>query len=448
MTPPSQVKKTCILGGGICALASARKRELEGKEVTIIEARNRLGGIIQSENLDGFQLDYGPNTLNLRLNKTEDFLRETDILEHAIDANANANKRYVVRNGKLVALPRGPLSFLSSGFLSPLGKLRLLLEPFLPRGKDRSNESVAAFVSRRLGKEALEYGANPFLAGVYAARPESLCLRHTFPSLHKIEEERRSLFLGMLSGWGKAEKTSKTRLLSFPKGMSELPARLKGKLNAKFITGHEVKQVSHTPKGWVVKAEGPAGAEFENGFDEVICAIPAHKLQSIQWTQVQQAEEISSMAQASHFPLSLVFMGFDVKDLTHPLDGFGFLVPEAERLDILGSIFSSTLFPGRAPTGKVLLTTFVGGERNPELALRDETFLCRKVIEQLKPLLGIKGSPVFQKTRTWEKAIPLPDSGFENRRKSAELLQEANPGLFFSGSHVIGAPLPSCLDVP
>jgi oxygen-dependent protoporphyrinogen oxidase len=293
----------------------------------------------------------------------------------------------------------------------------------------------------------LEYGANPFLAGVYAARPETLCLRHAFPKLHRMEKENRSLFMGMARGVGKSEKTPKPRLLSFSEGMNELPIRLQAQLHAKLILESTVKKVSRTGDGWSVGFTDSNGALRENHYDEVICAIPAHKLTLIDWENVEKTDAIDTMAQAPHFPLSLVYLGFERKDVSHPLDSFGFLVPEVEQMDILGTLFSSTLFPGRAPSGKVLLTTFVGGERNPELALDDEKILCKKVTDQLSPLLGIRGRPVFQQVKTWREAIPLPDIGFDERKKAAETLRESNPGLSFSGSHITGPPLPNCLDV-
>ncbi len=208
------MKRTCILGGGICGLTSAWKREREGDQVTVVESSRWVGGVIQSEKIDGFLLDYGPNTLSLRLHKTKNLLEETRVLEHAIDANPEANKRFIVRNGKLVALPTSLASFAGSGFLSLFGKARLLLEPFLPRSKDSDNESVADFMSRRLGKEALDYLANPLLAGIYAAKPETLCMRHTFPTIHDIEQKHRSLLLGKISGYGKSEKLPQSRLVS------------------------------------------------------------------------------------------------------------------------------------------------------------------------------------------------------------------------------------------
>ena len=441
------MKQTCILGSGICGLVSAWKRELAGNEVTILDSANRAGGIIESQEADGFLMDYGPNTLSLRLRKTEEMLRETGILEHAIDANPEANKRFIVRKGKLVALPHGLSSFLASPFLSCSGKLRLLLEPFLPKGKDRDTESVADFISRRLGKEALEYLANPLLAGIYAAKPETLCMRHTFPAIHDLEEKHRSLLLGKIFGSGKSDRLPESRLISFPLGMGELTDRMKAIIKGNFIFDHRVTKVAGENGKWRVFASDSTGSDWDDVFDEVICTLPAHQLGKVTWENVAQAEKISTLQEASHFPLSIVFLGFDEKDVTHSLDGFGFLVPEAENMNILGSLFSSTLFPGRAPPGKVLLTTFVGGERDPELALCDEEALCKKVTDQLSPLLGIRGEPVFHRVKTWREAIPLPDIGFDEREKAAETLQITNPGLSFSGSHITGPPLPNCLDV-
>lgn len=440
------MKHTCILGSGICGLTAAWKEEQKGNRVTIIDSSAQVGGVIESHRKEGFLLDYGPNTLSLRLRSTDDFLQKTGILKHAIDANQQANKRFIVRDETLVALPQGFTSFLTSKFLSPKGKLRLLLEPFLPRGTHDPDESVASFVSRRLGKEALQYAANPFLAGVYAAKPETLCLRHAFPGLLRLEKEARSLFLGIVKGIGKSQKIPSSRLLSFPEGLKELPKRLSTVLQGTILLEHSVTQVRKIESGWKITASNSDGTIHEQSFDEIICTIPAHKLQTIQWLNIEKEEEIAKLSNAQHFPLSLVYLGFNRSDVSHALDGFGFLVPECEKKDILGTLFSSTLFPDRAPPDKVLLTTFVGGERNPDLALLDEDSLCRIVFNQLSPLLGICAEPVFQHVKTWKQAIPLPDASLGDRKKASQKLHLANPGLLFSGSHLTGPPLPSCLD--
>ena len=440
------MKKTCIIGSGICGLTAAWEKERQGCEVTLLDAAKRAGGVIESVEDEGFLLDYGPNTLSLRLAKTEAMLRDSGILDHAIDANPEAVKRFVVRKGKLVAMPHGLSSFLGSRFLSFSGKLRLLLEPFLPRGKANNEESVASFVSRRMGREILDYGANPFLAGVYAARPETLNLRHTLPALHQLEQKHRSLLLGMIFGAREPGRLPRSRLLSFPLGMEELPNRILANLQGRALLGHEVTQVVRGSEKWRIEASVSGGASWAEDFDEVVCAIPAHRLGGINWRNVEGAEDVQMLGNAPHFPLSVVYHGYDAKDLSHPLDGFGFLVPEIEEMNILGTLFSSTLFPGRAPEGKVLLTTFVGGERNPELALREDDAIHEAVTRDLSSLLGIKSSPAFQRIRTWNRAIPLPDAGFEKRKRVAEKLKQSNPGLFFSGGHLTGPALPNCLD--
>ena len=439
------MNKTCILGSGICGLSAAWEKERHGQKVTIIDSAKRVGGIVESGESEGFLMDYGPNTLSLRLRKTEGMLRETGILEHAIDANPEANKRFIVRKGKLVALPQGIRSFITSPFLTCSGKLRLLLEPFLARGKEGDHESVADFITRRLGKEALEYLANPFLAGIYAAKPETLCLRHTFPSIHALEKKHRSLLLGKIFGFEKSNRLPKTRLISFPSGLGELATRMKMAIKGNFILDHTVTKVAGEDGHWRVYTRDSTGAEREDLFDEVICTLPSHQLGKVSWENVAKAEKISSLQEAPHFPLSIVYQGFDKKDVPHPLDGFGFLVPEIEKMDILGSLFSSTLFPNRAPSDKVLISTFVGGERNPELTREKEDVIFKKVSQNLTSLLGIRGKPVFQRIRNWPKAIPLPDKDFGKRKAAANELNSSNRGLMFSGSHLTGPPLPNCL---
>lgn len=440
------MNKTCILGTGICGLSAAWEKERKGQKLTIIDSAKRVGGIVESEESEGFLMDYGPNTLSLRLRKTAGMLEECGVLEHAIDANPKANKRFIVRKGKLVALPQGIGSFLTSPFLTCSGKLRLLLEPFLSRGKDSDRESVADFITRRLGKEALEYLANPFLAGIYAAKPETLSMRHTFPAIHALEKKYRSLLLGKMFGFEKSNRLPKTRLISFPLGMEELPARMKMFIKGNFILDHTVTQVTGENGKWRVFAHDSTGAEWEDLFDEVICTLPSHQLGKVRWENVAQTENITTLQEAPHFPLSIVYQGFEKKDVSHPLDGFGFLVPEIEKMDILGSLFSSTLFPNRAPSDKVLVSTFVGGERNPELTLEKEDLIFKKVSQNLSSLLGIHGKPVFQRIRTWQKAIPLPDKDFGKRKAAANDLNSSNRGLVFSGSHLTGPPLPNCLD--
>jgi len=442
------MKRICIIGGGISGLSIALEKKKQGHLIQLLESENRLGGVIQSKKSKGFLLDYSANTLNIRLKKTRELLENCGAWDECIDANPIANKRMIIRNGKVISLPHSLSSFFSSPFLSFPGKLRMLAEPFIARSKQPDDESVASFIERRLGKEALDYAANPFLAGIYASNPESLNLKQAFPKLGEIEKKYRSLFWGFRQV--KKSKASpsldKARLVSFPNGMEELINKLSQSLHDQIFLEHSVQKISPQDNQWIVTFKNHENEERHEVFDEVISTIPSHKIHSIDWSEVQGWDDISTLADAQHYPLSLVYLGFKKEEVSHPLDGFGFLVPEVENLKILGTLFSSTLFPGRAPDGEVLLTTFVGGERNPALANLPTSSISDLVQNELSQLLGIRGEPTFMEVKRWPNAIPLPDRQMKERKRAAEKLSSLNPGLRFSGSFLTGVSLPNCLD--
>jgi oxygen-dependent protoporphyrinogen oxidase len=430
----------------VCRLQTGKKKI--GNKVSLLESSDRVGGVIQSKRVNGFLLDYSANTLNVRLKKTRELLQDCDAWENCIDANPQAQKRMIVREGKIVDLPHSFTSFITSPFLSLAGKIRMLSEPLVGRAKLSDEESVASFIARRLGQEALDYAANPFLAGIYAARPESLNLKQAFPKLWEIEKKYRSLFLGMKKIQKNKDNPNlkKARLLSFPGGMEELAHKLAFPLKKEILLAHSVQKIARRKDYWEVTHKNQEGMVTEQRFDEVISTIPSHQILSIEWDSVEGMENISTLASATHYPLALVYLGFQKKEITHPLDGFGFLVPEVENSKILGTLFSSTLFPERAPEGQVLLTTFVGGERNPELANLPDHALGELVQNELSKLLGIHAPPVFVEVKKWPAAIPLPDAEMEKRKNAAKKLSSSNPGLGFSGSFLTGVSLPNCLE--
>ena len=438
-------KKICILGGGLSGLSTAWKKKKEGHHITLIESGPQVGGVLQSEKKNGYLLDYGANTLSLRNQNTSDTLEKMGALTHALDANPKANKRFIVRNQKLVALPLNFKSFLSSPFLSPKGKLRMLLEPFLPKGNLDKLESVADFISRRLGQEALTYCGNPFISGIYASAPETLNLANAFPALFEMEQQHRSLFIGMLKTPG--SKKTKTRLLSFPEGMQQLGFLIQKNLKPEeVLTNESVLTVTRLAQGWKVKSRNIAGNLSELVCDEVISTIPVDQISNITWENIKGRENFNNLTKVTYFPLSMVFLGMKKESIEHNLDGFGFLVPRKENLSILGTLFSSTLFENRAPKGNILLTTFVGGERMPDFALAPDKQIYDAVEKDLSKLLGMKNKPDFRHIKRWEKSIPLPDLKMGVRAKAANELSLLNPGLKFSGSAFSGVSLPNCLD--
>ena len=439
------MSSTCVIGGGLTGLIRAWRSHQSGNQVTLLEASENIGGVLQSRREEGYLLDYGANTLSLRSLDHSKLLDEIGILEKAIDANPEANLRFIVRGGQLISLPHSPVSFLSSSFLSPLGKIRLLIEPLIPRGKNQ-DENVAHFISRRLGQEALTYAGNPFLSGVYAAKPESLSLQFAFPALQELEQKYGSLFIGMLKSKKNPNRLAKSRLLSFPHGMQELTNQIAQQLpDESIVLNNRVIRIKRLENHWEVTTRNELDKEEQNTFDEVICALPAHKLPEIDWIGLEKTELIEDLSKSTHFPLALVFHGYEKQNIKHPLNGFGFLVPEIENRQILGTLFSSTLFPGRAPVNHALLTTFVGGERQPDLVHLEDDKLHALVQKEHHNLLGTHGTPAFQKIIRWPKAIPLPDHKMGKRKEAAKVLENQNPGLRFSGSHLCGPPLPNCL---
>ena len=438
-------KKICILGGGLSGLSTAWKKKKEGHDITLIESGPQIGGVLQSEKKDGYLLDYSANTLSLRNQHTTDTLEKMGVLTHALDANPKANKRFIVRNQKLVALPLNFKSFISSPFLSFKGKLRMAMEPFLSKGNQDGLESVASFISRRLGQEALDYCGNPFISGIYASAPETLNLANAFPALYEMEQQHRSLFIGMLKSRG--SKKTKTRLLSFPEGMQQLVFLIQNNLKPEeVLTNESVLSVTRLAKGWKVQSQNPAGNISEFVCDEVISTIPVDQISNISWENIKGREKFNDLTKVTYFPLSMVFLGMKKESIEHNLDGFGFLVPQKENLSILGTLFSSTLFENRAPKGNILLTTFVGGERMPDLALASEKQIYDAVERDLSKLLGIKNKPDFRHIKRWKKSIPLPDLKMRFRVQAANELSLLNPGLQFSGSAFSGVSLPNCID--
>jgi oxygen-dependent protoporphyrinogen oxidase len=338
----------------------------------------------------------------------------------------------VVRGGQPVPVPLSPPQVLTTPLLSLAGRLRLLREPFV--APFRGDESVAAKVRRRLGPEALDYLVEPFVAGVFAGDPERLSARHAFPRAKALEAEHGSFLRGMRAA---ARRTPGARRgpvsFSFAEGMEELPRTLAAALGDAVHLGAPVHAIRRTEDGWEVRR---AGAVPET-FDAVVLAMPAHALGRVE-LDAAGADALLAVSEIPHAPIAVVALGFRREAVAHALDGFGMLVPRVERRRILGTLFTSSLFTGRAPAEHVLLTTFVGGERNPELASLPTDRLTAVVWEELSALLGVRSAPVLVHHAAWERAIPQYVLGHGERRDAMDALEGRNPGLLLAGSFRAG----------
>jgi oxygen-dependent protoporphyrinogen oxidase len=360
---------------------------------------------------------------------------------YAADA---ARQRYIVRGGRMVAMPTSPLAFVTTPLFSLRAKLALLGEPWRPKAPADVEETVADFVVRRLGQEFLDYAINPFVGGVYAGDPRRLSVQHGFPKLHALEQAHGSLIRGAL----RRRNTSggpKGRIFSFPEGLEELPRALAADLGAAVRLGTRVERLRRAAGQW--ELEWTAGAERGTDvFSRVVVALPADALAGLKFEGLAAAPDLTQLRQVVQPAVVSVFTGFGREEVAHPLDGFGVLMPEIEQGKILGSLFSSTLFPGRAPVDCVALTTFVGGVRQPELARLDDDALVALVLAELRRLVGVKAAPRYVHIRRWPRAIPQYAPGYGRYKDLLTRMEQAAPGLHLGGNARDGISLANCIE--
>ncbi len=436
-----------IIGGGISGLSAAFFLHQKGYRPLIIEKAERLGGAIRSERLDGFLVEHGPNSTLDTTPLLHQLFEGVGVEAQVQYANSRAQNRYIIRNGKLIALPMSPPAFFKTKLFSAGAKLRLFKEPFIRPAPPDKEESLADFVVRRLGREFLDYAINPFVAGVYAGRPEELSVPSAFPKLHQLEQRYGSLIKGAIKGARERKKRAETektkaRLLSFDDGLETVITALGRRFEKDILTGAQISAVNKNGNDYVVEAV-VQGESLRCSAPAVLFTIPAHAYGNLpfgfDFPLVETLEKIA------YPPVAMVFFGYRQNPGGRELDGFGFLTPEKEQRRILGSIWTSTIFSNRAPDGSVALTTFVGGSRQPELAGLDDEQLTQKVQQDLQELIGITRPPDFVKIRRWPKAIPQYKIGHQKIIDQISNYEKAQPGLFLSGNFRGGISVADCV---
>lgn len=428
-----------ILGGGICGLCAAYALKKKGFDITIYEKDKAAGGKIQTFKKDNWLLELGPNTLAVKEEAIWNFLADLNLNDKIIKANKQAQKRYIVRNRSLHAVPDSIFNFLTTKLFSTSAKLRLLKEPFIS-SSTQDDETLASFIQRRLGEEPLHYGVNPFVAGVYAGDPKKISAQHTFSTLIEMEKEHGSVFKGIIKK--KQKKSAKKALISFDQGLHTLPQQLRKKLGSSLKLDTKVAALSRENNGWKVTLNNQK--KTNRTFSKVVSTLPPTQLANI-WTDSKSRNEIDKLTEITYAPISVIALGFRKDQIVHPLDGFGMLVPEKENFNILGCLFSSTLFPNRAPKNHELLTCFVGGMRQPELANRTTQELKTAVLNDLNDLLGINSDPVFTHHTYYAQAIPQYNVGYDTFSDAAKQIENDNPGFYIHGNFIAGVSVPDCI---
>jgi oxygen-dependent protoporphyrinogen oxidase len=341
-------------------------------------------------------------------------------------------------------MPGSPLGFFTTKLFSARAKFAVLREPFVAARRDGQEESVAEFVLRRLGQEFLDHAIDALVAGVYAGDPYRLSVRHAFPKLEQIEARYGSLIKGQILGGRERKKrgeVAKDRApkFSFDEGLQVLTDTLRDSLGEDIRLNSSVASLSQTSEGWSVLLT-ERGQESSAEHSAVIYAGTAFKLAELR-VEARQPLNLTAFSEIRYPPVASVVLGFRREDVAHPCEGFGMLIPKIEGFKILGTIFSSSLFPNRAPAGHLTLSSYVGGERYPELASLPADKLVAITCEDLKVLLGVKDKPTFQHTMRYPRAIPQYNVGYGRFREMMTGIETKAPGLFLAGHYRDGVSL-------
>jgi protoporphyrinogen/coproporphyrinogen III oxidase len=430
-----------IIGAGLTGLTAAYCLKQRGSRVVVYEATERVGGVVKTERRGGYLAELGPNSMSAPSAAVSGILRDLGLDSSRVKATPAARERYIVRRGKLVHLPLTPAELLTTRLLSNAAKLAILSEPLVDTSDSTVDESVAAFIRRRFNQEVLDYIVNPFIAGIYAGDPEQLSVRHALPQLHALERTHGSVMKAFLKA-AKAQRHPdqdvklSSGLFSFRGGLQEIPEALGRELKSDLRLKAPVTQLRAGPRGWTVGA-AYQGPEL---YDAVVYAAPAHNLDDID-LDLAGGERLATLSSIVHPPVAVLALGFRHEDVSHSLEGFGFLAPEVERRRVLGAIFSSSLFADRAPEGHVLLTVFAGGARDPDFVQNDPQTLTARVLDELRALLGTRGEPSFRALQIWPKAIPQYVLGYGRFKDIADQTEHSNPGLVLAGTYRDGISL-------
>ena len=444
--PQNQV---VVIGAGVSGLATAYGLARAGCDVTVLEGADRVGGCVWSERTpDGYLLEHGPNSL-LNLNPEVDQLcRELGLEGSQVFQHPASRRRYLVKNRSLVPVPSRLADFPGSPLWGLRAKIRALAEPLIrAREASAADESVAAFVRRRFGVDMVDYGVEPFVAGIFAGNPEELSMASSFPQVVALEQLYGSVAWGVLRTRAKHRHTrGPLRVFSFREGVGQLPGALGSALGERVVTRARVAGVHREVRDgiprFLVEAhlDGSARRVYA---DQLVLATPADAAAKL----VADLSPLlaDQLEQIPYAPVGLVHLGFPRDACSRLPDGAGCLVPKREGLPLLGSLWSSNVYPDRVPAGRVLLTNYVGGMRDPDILKWTDHELTRLVVDTLRDLVGLTREPELVRVVRHPRAIPQYLIGHPTRVAAIERLLAPLDGVYLTGNYLRGVSVRDCL---
>jgi oxygen-dependent protoporphyrinogen oxidase len=459
-------RRVVIVGGGITGLAAAYRLLRKGTDaagapiaVTLLEARPRLGGNIQTERRDGFVIDGGPDAFVVTRPQATALCKELGLGDRIIGTSEKSRKVYIRQGGAPHLLPEGVVLGIPTR-LGPLvrtplfswaGKLRMGLDLILPRRRGGADESVGSFMRRRLGREAVERLAEPLLGGIYAGNVDTLSLRSAFPQLLELEEKYGSLIRGTLAQRakhaapkGKAPGSVFSSLLGGMGELTETLARSIDKLGGVIRIGAEVTAVvAATPgEGGRLKVIVRGDGEALVADDVVLCAPAFAAADALDGLDRELANRLRQIPYVS---TATVTVGFPRADVPHPLDASGLIVPKGEKREVLAATFVSSKWVGRAPEDVALLRVFVGGYRDPGALAQTDEELVMLARRELEVLVGVRARPVISRVFRYERGNAQPTIGHPERLVRLRALAAQHPGLHLAGAAFDGVGIPDCI---
>jgi oxygen-dependent protoporphyrinogen oxidase len=430
-----------VAGAGIAGLAAALQLQLTGHEVLVIDASDRPGGVMRTDHVSGYVIERGPNTTYVKAPMLA-FLRALGAEKPLLAARPASRLRWIYHAGGLVPVPMSPFALLRTPLLSAAGKLRLLAEPFVRRANG-GDESVAEFIGRRLGKQAVEGLMGPFLTGVYAGDERELGAEAVFPSLVEMERKSGSIAIGACARLFRRRPRGLRGSHSAVEGLGPFARTLAERLVEPVALENRVVAVRRDGDRWLVRTSSQAG-ESRVRAKRVVLAVPADQAAEI--LRGVSPELTDELAAIEYAPIVGIPLGVDPSTAREKIEGFGFLVPRSADLKLLGCLYMSQLFPSRAPVGRELLQCLVGGRRWPQAVDLPDEAVVKQVCADLDQILGLREEPRVLAVTRWRQAIPQPRRDHVARIARIRKRLAEYPGIALAGAYLGGISVADSLE--
>ncbi len=422
--------KTIILGAGISGLSAAHFLSKKSDDFVILEGNNRVGGWINSEKIEGYICENGPNTVLLNNTALIALLKDLNLEKELCKPQESAaNNRYVLHKNKLQKIPTSAWQFFVTPLLRLSDKLLLLNEPFVK--KHKNDTSVASFSKNRFGAGFYEQLILPFVTGIYAGNPEKMSVKHALKSLWEMEQKNGSVFKGFQKNLKEQQKDGlpKVKMFTLPNGLGQLTDCIGKNLGDKLHLNTKVEMIEKTNTVFSIHTNKGV---FE--CEQVICTLPAGVTSKL----IRESSLKEKLQDLEYVPIDIFHFGFDKKHVKKQVTGFGLLTKETDKKHFLGILFNSQIFPHTAPKDKELFTLIIGGSRQSELCQKKPTELRKILLKEISEILNIDGAPSFIKHIRYKKAIPQYSLEHQGLVNCLEKYQTAHQGFYFLSNYIQG----------